>query len=1052
MEKDQLQSLKIEISKNTQLLAYERIAFHKILGILKTENGMKIMLRDINKESIVRESAISELKEFNNTIVTQSLIEILNEEINKTEKIYIFEHLERYGRPENCSVIIDFIEAHKEDLEDVDLIKRAFNCLRILGEGENLVLEYLLSIAQNTIYDDILRTMAIISLSSFKGVSIWYELFQEEKEDITYAVFKAISILCDNLAEKAEYSRSKEDEIFTYTPEHEDKVMLDIRVLLGKMTASFDSYSNRVKIVFINSLISSNHREILIYIMKGLASNDSELRGMVFDILLSNIERVRDPDKLFRNLLSLSVDSKKEGKAIVDIFERYFSNIKENRNTLILKDKLYNYIVVTLETCFESYRKEFMITDVIEKNFPEVFRKVRSFVLEKLTPGLKNRIVNYLRQKDDLNVQKIIIEISEKVSYIEDEEGEGLYCLIEVLFDKDEKSREVSASRIDDINFEKRYLRDRIVRLCDIIGKLMIHDAASTLVVIYNYVKKYSDPILFDATAYALSMLNYSYMLGELEVLLTTGDKSDQENTVEYISLYSDQRALNIVLDFLKDKIEEDSEILIKFLKILLRLDITGNESSRDISKKIIELNHNTEIKSLAIISLGKVGNESDLSFLNDLFFSLKENEIKISIVIAIGYIINNSRDLNKRQMIKQLREYLKESGIRVRIYSCLLLIQLGDRTAMKLIMDMMTIKNKNIQREILSVFGRQKSVEFSYFLLSLLKDEYAITSDIVQILKLLPQDELKEIDHFIVNIYRKHEGIDIEYDKKIKIDRSPRIVKGLEEHNISIIDIDIINFKRIMGGTNIIELSISFKDILDIIILEIINNKGTIVRITEGRIMSYFKDPLMASNVILNISKNITNFNKQRLPAGRLELLVKIVTDKVKLINEEIINYHEFRREHFNTLSIFKNRIYVDDNTMNLLSENYYTEIQPEIVFKKNESEGTFFELISPVNMILLSEDILRRLREEEKERLQKEIDLEAEMKKRKGDRRSPTAIAYAQALDDIGRILKNDLYEIDKFVEKRTTDRELISNVHKMLDNAYKRFFVEKSKMFLE
>ena len=136
----------------------------------------------------------------------------------------------------------------------------------------------------------------------------------------------------------------------------------------------------------------------------------------------------------------------------------------------------------------------------------------------------------------------------------------------------------------------------------------------------------------------------------------------------------------------------------------------------------------------------------------------------------------------------------------------------------------------------------------------------------------------------------------------------------------------------------------------------------------------------------------------------------------------------------------------------MNLLSENFYSEILPEIVFKKNESEGSFFELISPVNLILLSEGILRRLREVEQEKKQKELDLEAEMKKRKGDNRSPTAIAYAQTLDDIGRILKNDLSEIERFVEKRTTDRELISNVHKMLDNAYKRFFVEKSKMFLE
>jgi hypothetical protein len=71
--------------------------------------------------------------------------------------------------------------------------------------------------------------------------------------------------------------------------------------------------------------------------------------------------------------------------------------------------------------------------------------------------------------------------------------------------------------------------------------------------------------------------------------------------------------------------------------------------------------------------------------------------------------------------------------------------------------MDMMTIKNKKIQRDIISIFGNLKSVEFSYFLISLLKDEYAISGDIISILTLLPDVELKEIDHFIINIFKNY-------------------------------------------------------------------------------------------------------------------------------------------------------------------------------------------------------------------------------------------------------------------------------------------------------
>ena len=71
--------------------------------------------------------------------------------------------------------------------------------------------------------------------------------------------------------------------------------------------------------------------------------------------------------------------------------------------------------------------------------------------------------------------------------------------LMEVLLDKDRKSRENSASRLEDLNFEKLYLRNRIVRLCRIIGMLRIDEAASVLVNIYNYLKKYPDTDILDA-------------------------------------------------------------------------------------------------------------------------------------------------------------------------------------------------------------------------------------------------------------------------------------------------------------------------------------------------------------------------------------------------------------------------------------------------------------------------------------------------------------------------------------------------------------------------
>ena len=86
----------------------------------------------------------------------------------------------------------------------------------------------------------------------------------------------------------------------------------------------------------------------------------------------------------------------------------------------------------------------------------------------------------------------------------------------------------------------------------------------------------------------------------------------------------------------------------------------------------------------------------------------------------------------------------------------------------------------------------------------------------------------------------------------------------------------------------------------------------------------------------------------------------------------------------------------------------------------------------------------------EQERQELQRHLD--AELKKRKREFRSPSAVAYAKAIDDLSKKLKLELDEVNKYVQKRSTDRELLGNVDKMLSNAYKRFILETSKIIIE
>jgi len=179
------------------------------------------------------------------------------------------------------------------------------------------------------------------------------------------------------------------------------------------------------------------------------------------------------------------------------------------------------------------------------------------------------------------------------------------------------------------------------------------------------------------------------------------------------------------------------------------------------------------------------------------------------------------------------------------------------------------------------------------------------------------------------------------------------------------------------------------------------------------------------------------------------MNVYLQIMTDQVRIINEEVISLPETKIKMARSLPI-TNRILMDDKTQEFLGESYTSEPVPEVIIRQSDSIIKFFELLCPYNFLIVAEKILEKLEQEEQGRLQREIELEEDIKKQKESKKSPATIAFAQALDDITRTLKKDLNEVNKYVQMRTTDRVLISNIEKMITTIYKRFFVEKSKLF--
>ena len=411
---------------------------------------------------------------------------------------------------------------------------------------------------------------------------------------------------------------------------------------------------------------------------------------------------------------------------------------------------------------------------------------------------------------------------------------------------------------------------------------------------------------------------------------------------------------------------------------------------------------------------------------------------------------MENGLEINKRPIKTLMTEYLKDPGIKVRIHACYLLLKLGNINALKSITDMMTIKNKNIQRDIILLFSNLKSIEFGYFLISLLKNEYAISGDIVSYLTLLPETELKEIDHFISNIFKKNEFINVKEESPIRGEAKPQPIDGFSEGNQYILNIEVNNLREIINSLSIIEIIILNQQINKNAISEIIKTKGILTSTINGKIMAVYKDPTVAAGAALSIYNNFIRFNSHRLPAHRINVFLHIFSQNIKAINDDIINLNFLKLQHLESLPVY-NRIIIDEDTKNFITNAFYIDPLPDFEFSKCKTDDRFHEIIWPINFLDLSKAVLNDLSVEISKRQKKEAELETELRqKQKQQNKSPIAIAYGQALDDLGRILKDDLNEVNKYIQKRTTDRELLANVQKMLSNVYKRFFVEKSKIF--
>jgi len=546
-------------------------------------------------------------------------------------------------------------------------------------------------------------------------------------------------------------------------------------------------------------------------------------------------------------------------------------------------------------------------------------------------------------------------------------------------------------------------------------------------------------------------MLNYSYMLGEIEVMITTGSDEERKNALNILSLFTEQRSLNILLEYLKNHIGDKNEMISSVLAVLLERDIGGNITANQIFKGIISSDNNAAIRSLAVLGIGQCGFDSDIDYLNELFHKMGNDEAKDVIVRAIAGIIIRSASYNKRQLIRYLQEYLKDPGIKVRIYSCLLLIHLGSREALRSIREMLVIKNRAVQRDILMILGDLKSIEFSFFLISLLKEEYGISKDIIPVLNKLPVEDMKEIDGFVVNIFRKFEAPTLDGLQTPQGEAGEIPINGIKKETLTIACVRVSEPGTRSSGPDVeylIDLNLRIKSMIASSLLE---HGGVISKMSYDNSVVYFYKAKSAAQAMIQISRNVNTFNSSRTVGKRINVNILMITDMVDVINDEILEFPLSLSMEFRNLPV-ENKIIIDGATREILKDAYSTREIPQFVISTSGHSAGLFELLAPVNFLFLSDQIIKSIKEdfEKWELTQKQV--EDQLKSVRLERRSPSSMVIARKLDTLGVALLMQLNEIDRYVQKRSTDRELIKNVRKMLTNIHNYYMVEISRTIVD
>ncbi len=1025
MENTFLQNIKLEISRRPEMTVYERIAFHRILGIHKNAIAIPFLEKELSRGSAMRRSVLEVLSTFPQKEAGSIVKKYLKEDISENEKIAVLNKIQADGDPDDLPLLKEFISGLGPGNETV--AGKAFSVFRSLCSGDEETEKWLSSTVFRETADLFTRCQAVLALSSCSNpVSIFTAVLKEKNPELTKAVFDAVYIMSSRIAAEKISSKDKNETL---------DLAMKLRVLLSSAAAGFDGYSRETKAAFINAMIACSHRLYTDMIIRALSDRDPETVTDILQILICSVHLLNDPTELFKHLTSVSFDRPEHNRLLVDVFVKMFSS-SEDRKLAVLRDRIAGYISIILARDFEDYRKEYSKTDLFISSISEENLPVIQFIMNRMDPALKNELYDLIRSGKTADIPEFLSSMSEFTSSVQEKEIPAVQRLISLMFSQNSESRDNFLSALEKTDYNRQHIRSRLIRHCRVIGQLGITGSASRLVNIYNYLLKYPDPVLSAVLEDTLAELKYSWLTGETEVMLSSRDEEVQKRGLHLLSYFDDHHSSEIIFNLLRRRDLQSEDLTLKALEILENADLERNLTANELFKQILERTDSQEIQIKALLLTGRCCLNTDYDYLNSFFYKTKNGHIRAAVVRSILCILEKAGIPEKYDLIKNLKEYLKDPDIRVRLYADICLLVLHDETAAASIREMLIIKQKSIQREIISVIGRFPSIELSFFLLSCLKEEYGIMNEILDTISLLPSDDLTEVDQFIISMFKKHEE---EVESSIMLGKESFVINlesmkhtGLTLFNVYLNKPDKKNYHSAIRSSG---------RLYSLFLPDAEKNEGTAALFSRDRFQAAFTSPAAAMRYAWEISEKIHRINEFKNPENHVSFSMQSITCEAIMINDEVIFFPSCmispKKE-----SLMANTVLTDELTAAGASGEFLFEKNGRSLLPEDLPGGCRMILSGPANFLKTAMEFFLKLRQKKEQEETENLNRPPELPEHTAASGQISGAVISDRLEAMASDLMDSINAIDQYLQKTTPDRELRKNVHEMLIQTYNRF----------